>query len=137
LADTLLIEDAQINLCKATPRLLDCVNTIATGAGMKDSYMQQNLMVLNDSYSGTNQAPFGVLPDGSWGQQFGSIHIAICQSFTDSLGNTFNPDLSGGYDNIRKLSLVGRLSNGSTFSQQLNFQSLKSGLYGSVGACDG
>jgi len=129
LADALLIEDAQINLCQATPRLLDCVNTIATGASMKDAYTQQNLLVLNDSYSGTNRAPYG--------NQFMSIGVAICNSFTDTKGNTFNPDTSGNYVNVRKMALFARLSNGDTFFQELNFSSLKGGTYGAVGACDG
>jgi len=137
LADALLIEDAQINLCQSTPRLLDCVNTISASASMKDAYTLSNLVVLNDSYSGTNSAPYGNLPDGSWGQQFMSIGIAICQNFTDSKGNIFNPDLSGAYDSIRKMALFGKLSNGDTFFQELKFNSLKSGLYGSIGACDG
>jgi hypothetical protein len=107
---------------------------------MRDAYTQQSLVVQNDSYSGTNQAPYGYFPDGRYGQQFGSIHVAICQNFTDTKGNVFSPNQAVAYDSIRRMALVARLSNGDTFFQELNFSSLKSGLYGpmlSTGACDG
>jgi type IV pilus assembly protein PilA len=137
LADTLLIEDTQINLCQNTPRLLDCVNTIAGNASMKDAYTQQSLVILNDSSSATYQAPWGQLPNGNWAPQFGSIGAAMCRDVTDTKGNTFNPDWGASYDNMKRMALVARLSNGDTFLQVLKFSNLKSGLYDSVGPCNG
>jgi type IV pilus assembly protein PilA len=137
LADALIIEDAQISLCQSTPRLLDCVNTIAAGASMKDAYTQQSLVVLNDSSMATNSAPWAQLPNGNWGPQFGSIGAAMCIDVADTKGNTFSPDWGGGFGSMKRMALVARFSNGDTFLQVLNFSNLKSGLYGSVGPCDG
>ncbi|QWE25216.1 prepilin-type N-terminal cleavage/methylation domain-containing protein [Polynucleobacter sp. AP-Elch-400A-B2] len=143
LADALLIEDAQINLCKNTPDLLDCVNTIAAGASMKDAYTQQNLVIQSDA---SNWPPMNTLysimytPAGPAPANPMSIYTDLCGNFTDTRGNSFIPTDDDKYSNntgVRRMALVAKLSNGDTFFQELKFGSLASGPYGSVGPCGG
>jgi len=143
LADALLIEDAQINLCKNTPDLLDCVNTIAVGAGMKDAYSQQNLVIQSDASNWPNNtAMITYTAAGPAPANPMSIYTDICGNFTDTKGNNFIPTDNDKYSNnagVRRMALVAKLSNGDTFFQELKFGSLASGPYysGSVGPCGG
>jgi len=140
LADALLIEDAQLNLCKNTPDLLDCVNTIAVGASMKDAYTQQNLVIQSDAANWPNNtATIAWGPSGPAPSNPMSIYADICGIFTDTKGNSFTPtqDVMNSALRSRRMALVAKLSNGDTFFQELNFNNLTSGVYGGSGPCGG
>jgi prepilin-type N-terminal cleavage/methylation domain-containing protein len=134
LYDALIAEDAQLNICKSNPNLLNCVNQIATASLMKDPSLQQDLVVKNDS-------PYFNEDWGVPSPPESSVFIIICNSFTDSSGKNFNPDESIYNSDANRMAIGARLSNGETFFNELNFKKLKVGhienSYGNNGPCGG
>jgi prepilin-type N-terminal cleavage/methylation domain-containing protein len=135
LTEALKIEDAKANTCKSIPNVLNCVNEIASAASMKDPYLEQDLIVKNDS----------PMFNENWGTPNppeSSVFIMICNAFTDSSNKTFNPDwYTNSTSDAKTMAIGARLSNGETFITEFNFKNLTVGhivnSYGDNGPCGG
>ena len=134
LTEALKVEDAKLGTCSTSDPIV-CVNELATSANMKDPYVEQNLVVLNDSYAAPSQASYGDR-NGVWGPQFMSIGLLVCQPAIDSNGIQFNPNTLN-YAAIKHIALKATLSSGETIIQNLDFLNLHTTTYPGSGACDG
>jgi prepilin-type N-terminal cleavage/methylation domain-containing protein len=129
LAEALKVEDSKRGSCSTTDPTV-CVNELATNANMKDPYLDQNLVVLNDS-SLSYAAPIDY-NTGARQWQPNGIALLLCAADPPN-GPQFIPDVRGNAYSTKHFALKATLLSGETIFQTLDFVNLVSGDW----ACGG